>query len=57
MYCNDKPEKPGKKKEVWRKINDMARANSLWVTAYGTGCGAIELRPSTPPGSTWSVSG
>lgn len=45
MYCNKKPDKPDTKKELWQKINDMARANSLWVTAYGTGCGAIELRP------------
>jgi NADH-quinone oxidoreductase subunit B len=24
---------------------NWARANSLWVLAFGTGCGAIELRP------------
>jgi NADH-quinone oxidoreductase subunit B len=24
---------------------NWARANSLWILAYGTGCGAIELRP------------
>jgi NADH-quinone oxidoreductase subunit B len=45
MYCNQPPEKPGDKKEVLQKITNMARANSLWVTAYGTGCGSIELRP------------
>ncbi len=45
MYCNQRPEKPGSKIEVFEKITNIARANSLWVTAYGTGCGAIELRP------------
>ena len=24
---------------------NWARANSLWILAFGTGCGAIELRP------------
>ncbi|MFO8184166.1 MAG: NADH-quinone oxidoreductase subunit NuoB [Candidatus Aegiribacteria sp.] len=45
MYRNDPPEPPAERETVWRKIDEMARANSLWVTAYGTGCGAIELRP------------
>ena len=45
MYCNKTPESPKDGSRVFRKIDDMARANSLWVTAYGTGCGAIELRP------------
>ncbi len=32
-------------REVFEKFNNWARANSLWVVAYGTGCGAIEIRP------------
>ncbi len=44
MFCNEKPALPGHK-EVGRRIADLARANSLWVVGYGTGCGAIELRP------------
>lgn len=45
MYCNEIPDKPDVRKKIWDKVDNMARANSLWVTAYGTGCGAIELRP------------
>lgn len=45
MYCNQKPEKPSDQSRMLKTIDNMARANSLWVTAYGTGCGAIELRP------------
>ncbi len=44
-FLNEKPEKltyGG----VFRKFNDWARARSLWVVAYGTGCGSIELRPT-----------
>ena len=31
--------------EVVEKVVNWARANSLWILAFGTGCGAIELRP------------
>jgi len=34
-----------KLKEALATIKNWFRANSLWVMAYGTGCGAIELRP------------
>ena len=44
VYCNENPTLPGKQR-VGRIIAEIARANSLWVVAYGTGCGAIELRP------------
>ncbi len=38
-------------KEDWGKeagniISKWARKNSLWVLAYGTGCGAIEIPPT-----------
>ncbi len=32
-------------REAFAKIKNWCRANSLWIMAYGTGCGAIELRP------------
>ena len=40
-------------KEDWGKeagniITEWARKHSLWVLAYGTGCGAIELPPTMP---------
>jgi len=34
-------------REALATIKNWFRANSLWVMAYGTGCGAIELRPLT----------
>ncbi len=39
-----KPQAPSMK-EALARIKNWFRANSLWVMAYGTGCGAIELRP------------
>jgi len=44
VYCNQSPSLPGRQR-VGKIIAEIARANSLWVVAYGTGCGAIELRP------------
>jgi len=38
---------PPKLSEAVAKIKNWFRANSLWVMAYGTGCGSIELRPLT----------
>ncbi len=32
-------------REAMAKIKNWCRANSLWIMAYGTGCGSIELRP------------
>ena len=32
-------------REALATIKNWCRANSLWIMAYGTGCGAIELRP------------
>ena len=31
--------------EIIENFFNWARANSLWILAYGTGCGAIELNP------------
>lgn len=33
-------------KEVMERINNWFRAQSLWVVAYGTGCGSIEIAPT-----------
>jgi NADH-quinone oxidoreductase subunit B len=33
-------------KKIVEIIKNFARKNSLWVVAYGTGCGAIELPPT-----------
>lgn len=44
-FC-DTPPKPYKplSKYIERFLN-WTRANSLWILGFGTGCGAIELRP------------
>ncbi len=33
-------------KEALEKVNNWFRARSLWVVAYGTGCGSIEIAPT-----------
>lgn len=43
-FLNDLPEKLTYSK-VWEKFNDWVRAKSIWVVAYGTGCGGIEIPP------------
>lgn len=43
-FINDFPEKPTHR-EVFSKFYNWARSNSIWVLAFGTGCGSIELRP------------
>jgi len=42
---------------AFNKINAWAQANSLWVLAYGTGCGAIELAPTMTSRYDWSRHG
>ena len=34
---------------IIEKFANWARANSLWVLGFGTGCGAIEMRPLMTP--------
>lgn len=43
-FLNGLPEKLTYSK-VWEKFNDWVRAKSIWVVAYGTGCGGIEIPP------------
>ena len=43
-FLDDKPKKISYS-EVWQKFFDWARAQSLWVISYGTGCGSIEIPP------------
>ncbi len=48
-FSDAKPKvyKPGN--PVIEKFANWARANSLWVLGFGTGCGAIEMRPLMTP--------
>ena len=46
LFCPERPKivSPLANRAV-RKFVNWAQANSLFILAYGTGCGAIELRP------------
>ena len=48
-FCQDKPivQRPANK--VIEKFMNWARAESLWILGFGTGCGAIEMRPLMTP--------
>ncbi|MBN2460021.1 MAG: NADH-quinone oxidoreductase subunit NuoB [Candidatus Cloacimonetes bacterium] len=45
LFCDARPRIRHPFKGFWEKFLNWARANSIWMLAYGTGCGAIELRP------------
>lgn len=49
-FCEDKPQvhKPNSNK-VLEKFMNWARSESLWILGFGTGCGAIEMRPLMTP--------
>jgi len=44
-FCDAHPETVKPLKGFIEKFLNWARANSLWILGFGTGCGAIELRP------------
>lgn len=45
LYCDARPKAVSPYRGVLEKFANWARANSLWILGFGTGCGAIELRP------------
>lgn len=45
LFCDTRPTPSKPFAKYIEKFINWARANSLWLIAYGTGCGAIELRP------------
>lgn len=44
-FCKTRPIPVEPQFKAMEKVRNWARANSLWVQAFGTGCGAVELRP------------
>ncbi|MBU2652398.1 MAG: NADH-quinone oxidoreductase subunit NuoB [Bacteroidetes bacterium] len=48
-FCEDRPQvsKPGNK--VVERFLNWARAESIWVLGFGTGCGSIEIPPLMTP--------
>ncbi|MEA3392536.1 MAG: NADH-quinone oxidoreductase subunit NuoB, partial [Candidatus Marinimicrobia bacterium] len=49
-FCQERPKvhEPSANK-IWENFLNWARAESLWILGYGTGCGAIEMRPLMTP--------
>ena len=45
LFCDAAPQVEKPFRGVWEKFLNWARANSIWILGFGTGCGAIELRP------------
>lgn len=52
-YCDALPkatrEYRNRYPSIIQKFKDWARAESLWILAFGSGCGAIEMRPLMTP--------
>ena len=44
-FCDELPKAVNGYAGPVEKFLNWARANSLWILGFGTGCGAIELRP------------
>ncbi len=48
-FCQERPQELKPRKGVVEKFMNWARAESLWVLGFGTGCGSIEIPPLTTP--------
>jgi len=50
-YFCPEPPKPARASsiKIWEKFLNWTRAESMWVLGFGTGCGAIEMRPLMTP--------
>ena len=45
LFCDKRPQSYKPLNKYVEKFLNWARANSLWILGFGTGCGAVELRP------------
>ncbi|MBB6480290.1 NADH-quinone oxidoreductase subunit NuoB [Spirochaeta isovalerica] len=45
LFCDAAPQVDAPYRGIWEKFLNWARSESLWILGFGTGCGAIELRP------------
>ena len=48
-FCQEAPKVHAPANRIWERFLNWARAESLWILGYGTGCGAIEMRPLMTP--------
>jgi NADH-quinone oxidoreductase subunit B len=44
-FCEERPREAPPLTGIVEKFLNWARSQSLWILGFGTGCGAIELRP------------
>lgn len=48
-FCNQRPEEVKPLNGIIEKFYNWARSESIWILGFGTGCGAIEMRPLMTP--------
>ncbi|MBU1238965.1 NADH-quinone oxidoreductase subunit NuoB [Myxococcota bacterium] len=48
-FCEDRPEVVEPNRNIVERFFNWARAESLFILGFGTGCGAIEMRPLMTP--------
>lgn len=48
-FCDARPKVYEPVMPIFEKFLNWARSESLWVLGFGTGCGAIEMRPLMTP--------
>ncbi|MBC7124988.1 MAG: NADH-quinone oxidoreductase subunit NuoB, partial [Bacteroidales bacterium] len=48
-FCDARPQVHKPVLPIFEKFLNWARSESLWVLGFGTGCGAIEMRPLMTP--------
>lgn len=48
-FCDARPKVHEPVLPIFEKFLNWARSESLWVLGFGTGCGAIEMRPLMTP--------
>lgn len=48
-FCQERPKELKPRKGAVEKFLNWARAESLWVLGFGTGCGSIEIPPLVTP--------
>ncbi len=45
LFCQDIPKPNKRMAKIVEDFMNWARSNSIWILGFGTGCGAVELRP------------
>lgn len=48
-FCEAKPQEHSPAHRIIEKFFNWARSESIWILGFGTGCGAIEMRPLMTP--------